>query len=198
MGTPVVLITGALTGIGRAAALAFAREGHRIVVASRHEQAVRNWVDRTVTRFGRLDAAVQSENERNKAVVGDQFFKAGIQGPPHDLRSASRLYGNRAQPSALGRSVRRGSVPPWQRVPPAFRSRTENRDDFGSHRAHEDDSDDREGSWFSSPGIVGLGNSPGGRALRLWAPGESLNFGRSGWPYALDKCRARLDVPALC
>ena len=91
--------------------------------------------------------AVQSENDRNKAVV-DQFFKAGIQGPPHDLRpvSASRLYGSRAQPSALGRSTRRGSVLPWQRVPPAFRSRAENSDDFGSHRAHEDDSDDREGS----------------------------------------------------
>jgi NAD(P)-dependent dehydrogenase (short-subunit alcohol dehydrogenase family) len=174
MDTPVVLITGALTGIGRAAVLAFAREGHRIVVAGRHEQAgqelaselralgteveflradirheedVRSLVDRTVTRFGRLDAAVQSENERTKAVV-DQFFKAGIQGPPHDLRSvsASRLYGSRAQPSALGRSARRGSVLPWQRVAPAFRSRTENRDDFGSHRAHEDHSDDREGS----------------------------------------------------
>ena len=39
MGTPVVLITGALTGIGRAAALAFAREGNRIVVAGRHETA---------------------------------------------------------------------------------------------------------------------------------------------------------------
>ncbi len=39
MGTPVVLITGALTGIGRAAVLAFAREGNRIVVAGRHETA---------------------------------------------------------------------------------------------------------------------------------------------------------------
>jgi len=37
MSTPVVLITGALTGIGRAAALAFAREGNRVIVSGRHE-----------------------------------------------------------------------------------------------------------------------------------------------------------------
>ena len=84
---PVVLITGALTGIGRAAALAFARDGNRIVVSGRHEEAgqglatelralgaeaefiradvrhddeVRELVDRTVARFGRLDAAVNN------------------------------------------------------------------------------------------------------------------------------------------
>jgi NAD(P)-dependent dehydrogenase (short-subunit alcohol dehydrogenase family) len=84
MSTPVVLITGALTGIGRAAALAFAREGNRIIVSGRHDDAgealvhelrelgaeaefiradvrreddVRDLVDRTVARFGRLDAA---------------------------------------------------------------------------------------------------------------------------------------------
>jgi NAD(P)-dependent dehydrogenase (short-subunit alcohol dehydrogenase family) len=87
MSTQVVLITGALTGIGRAAAVAFAREGHRIAVAGRHEEAgqelvtelralgtdveflradvrheddVRTMVDRTVARFGRLDAAVNN------------------------------------------------------------------------------------------------------------------------------------------
>src|SRR6266478_788507 len=87
MNTPVVLITGALTGIGRAAALAFAQDGNRVVVSGRHEEAgqalatelrargaeaefiradvrreddVRGLVDRTVERFGRLDAAVNS------------------------------------------------------------------------------------------------------------------------------------------
>ena len=87
MSTPVVLITGALTGIGRAAALAFAREGNRVVVSGRHEEVgqalaaelrefggkaefiradvrreddVRSLVDQTVARFGRLDAAVNS------------------------------------------------------------------------------------------------------------------------------------------
>ena len=39
MNSPVVLITGALTGIGRATALAFAREGSRIVVSGRHDAA---------------------------------------------------------------------------------------------------------------------------------------------------------------
>src|SRR5712671_1854423 len=87
MSTPVVLITGALTGIGRAAAFAFAREGNRVVISGRHEDVgqalaaelrefggeaefvradvrrdddVRSLVDRTVARFGRLDAAVNN------------------------------------------------------------------------------------------------------------------------------------------
>ena len=85
MNTPVVLITGALTGIGRATALAFAREGARVVVSGRHDEEgrkvvadlhelgaeaeflrsdvrhdedVRDLVDATVARFGRLDVAV--------------------------------------------------------------------------------------------------------------------------------------------
>jgi NAD(P)-dependent dehydrogenase (short-subunit alcohol dehydrogenase family) len=87
MNTPVVLITGALSGIGRAAAFALAREGNRVVVSGRHEEVgqalaaelrefgskaefiradvrreddVRSLVDQTVARFGRLDAAVNS------------------------------------------------------------------------------------------------------------------------------------------
>src|SRR3979490_873786 len=85
MNNPVVLITGALTGIGRAAAVAFAKKGAKVVVAGpgdeagkalvkelrsfgseaefintdvRKEDDVRNLVDKTVARFGRLDVAV--------------------------------------------------------------------------------------------------------------------------------------------
>jgi NAD(P)-dependent dehydrogenase (short-subunit alcohol dehydrogenase family) len=87
MSTPVVLITGALTGIGRATAIAFAKEGARLMVAGRredagqqlttelralgaeaefiradvrHEDEVRDLIDRTVARFGRLDVAVNN------------------------------------------------------------------------------------------------------------------------------------------
>jgi NAD(P)-dependent dehydrogenase (short-subunit alcohol dehydrogenase family) len=93
MNTPVVLITGALTGIGRATALAFAKEGARIVIAGRrdeagqnlvaelgrldaeaeyvnadvrHEDDVRNLVDKTVARFGRLDVAVNNAGTEGK------------------------------------------------------------------------------------------------------------------------------------
>jgi NAD(P)-dependent dehydrogenase (short-subunit alcohol dehydrogenase family) len=42
MNTPTVLITGALTGIGRATALGFARERARVVVSGRRDIAVNN------------------------------------------------------------------------------------------------------------------------------------------------------------
>jgi NAD(P)-dependent dehydrogenase (short-subunit alcohol dehydrogenase family)/esterase/lipase len=87
LNNPVVLITGALTGIGRAAALAFAKKGAKVVVAGRREEAgkalakqlrsfgseaefvnadvrkeddVRALVEKTVARFGRLDVAVNN------------------------------------------------------------------------------------------------------------------------------------------
>ena len=87
MSNPVVLITGALSGIGRATALAFANDGAQIVVSGRREtegkaleaelrslgaeaafiradvrdeEEVRSLVDQTVARFGRIDAAVNA------------------------------------------------------------------------------------------------------------------------------------------
>lgn len=93
MNNRVVLITGALTGIGRATALAFAQEGASIVVSGRHEEEgqklvaelrklgaeaefvrsdvrheedVRTLVDKTVARFGRLDVAVNNAGTEGK------------------------------------------------------------------------------------------------------------------------------------
>jgi NAD(P)-dependent dehydrogenase (short-subunit alcohol dehydrogenase family) len=100
MTASIVLITGALTGIGRATALAFAQEGARIVVSGRrdeaghaltqelrglgveaefiradvrHEDDVRNLIDKTVARFGRLDVAVNNAGtEGNPGPVTEQ------------------------------------------------------------------------------------------------------------------------------
>jgi len=89
----VVLITGALTGIGRATALAFARQGASVVVSGRHDDAggalaselrslggeaefvradvrreedVSALIDQTVKRFGRLDVAVNNAGTEGK------------------------------------------------------------------------------------------------------------------------------------
>src|ERR1700746_139446 len=94
MNSPVVLITGALTGIGRATALAFANDGARVVVSGRHddegqklvtelrnlgaeaeflrtdvrhEEEVKNLVDKTIARFGRIDIAVNNAGTEGTA-----------------------------------------------------------------------------------------------------------------------------------
>ena len=87
MNARVVLITGGTTGIGRATALVFVREGARVVVSGRRdeegrefvsellkagaeaefiradvrrEEDIRDLIDKTVARFGRLDVAVNT------------------------------------------------------------------------------------------------------------------------------------------
>jgi NAD(P)-dependent dehydrogenase (short-subunit alcohol dehydrogenase family) len=93
MSSPVVLITGALTGIGRASARTFAQAGAHLVVSGRrdkegqelvaelqglgaesifvhtdvrNENEVRDLVDQAVARFGRLDVAVNCAGTEGK------------------------------------------------------------------------------------------------------------------------------------
>lgn len=115
MSIPVVLVTGALTGIGRATAIAFAKEGARLIVSGRNENAgnafeaelramgvdadfimadvryekdLTNLVDRAVTRFGRLDIAVNN---------------AGTEGKPAPVTNVSaEIYGAMFDTNVLG------------------------------------------------------------------------------------------------
>jgi NAD(P)-dependent dehydrogenase (short-subunit alcohol dehydrogenase family) len=125
---PVVLITGALTGIGRATAFAFARENAHVVVSGRRaeegrklaaelralgaqaeflkadvrfEDDVRDLVDSTVARFGRLDVAVNAAGAEGEsapvteqtperyAAVFDTNVLGTLLGMKHELRVMS-------------------------------------------------------------------------------------------------------------
>jgi NAD(P)-dependent dehydrogenase (short-subunit alcohol dehydrogenase family) len=100
MSSPVVMLTGALTGIGRSAAIAFAEAKHRVVVSGRRPDAgeqmvgelralgadcifvqadvsreaeVSHLVEATIDRFGRLDIAVNCAGTEGKpAAVSEQ------------------------------------------------------------------------------------------------------------------------------
>ncbi len=148
MSDQIVLITGALTGIGRAAALAFAKEGASVVVSGRkdaegkaleaellalgaktafiradvrEENEVRNLIDKTVARFGRLDVAVNNAGTEGKpgpvteqtaesyAATFDTNVLGTLLSMKHELRvmlpqgsgsivNISSTYGQRASP----------------------------------------------------------------------------------------------------
>jgi len=93
MAKQVVIITGALTGIGRATAEAFAKKGANLVISGRdddkgksleselrahgadvtfipadvrNDAEVKNLIDRTVEKYGRIDAAVNNAGTEGK------------------------------------------------------------------------------------------------------------------------------------
>ena len=115
MDNPVILITGALTGIGRATSLAFAKEGATVVVSGRreaegkaledelhglgakaafiladvrHEDDVRNLVEQTVARFGRLDVAVNNAGTEGKPGPLTEQTPTAMQGCSTPMYSA--------------------------------------------------------------------------------------------------------------
>ena len=145
MEKPVVLITGALTGIGRATAIAFAKEGARLVVSGRrktegkaleaelrglgaeatfiqadvrHEDDVRDLVDHAVSRFGRIDAAVNNAGtEGERGLIVDQTaesyaatFDTNVLGVLLSMKHELRVMLPRGSGSIVNVSSAYGSV----------------------------------------------------------------------------------------
>ncbi len=145
MTTPVVLITGALTGIGRAAAIIFAQEGANIVVSGhrdkggqelvaelqgfggeaifvrsdvRKDEDMRNLVDQTVKRFGRLDIAVNNAGtEGTPGLVTDQTaesyaatFDTNVMGTLLSMKHELRVMLPQGSGSIVNLSSAYGSV----------------------------------------------------------------------------------------
>ena len=145
MSSPVVLITGALTGIGHATAVEFAKEGARVVVSGRRDKEgqelvaelkalgaeaifvrtdvrkdddVRNLVDQTVKRFGRLDIAVN--NAGTEGVPGpvteqtaESFaatFDTNVLGTLLSMKHELRVMLNQGSGSIVNVSSAYGSV----------------------------------------------------------------------------------------
>ena len=142
---PVVLITGALTGIGRAAAEIFAREGAHVVVSGRkdkegqelaaelqglgadaifvrtdvrNDEEVRDLVDQTVKRFGRLDIAVNNAGtEGLRGLVTEQTaesyaatFDTNVLGVLLSMKHELRVMVAQGSGSILNVSSAYGSV----------------------------------------------------------------------------------------
>ena len=145
MNAPVVLITGALTGIGHATAVAFAHDGASIVVSGRHdeegnalaqelrdiggeaefvnadvrhEEEVRDLVDRTVARFGRLDVAVNNAGtEGRPGPVTEQTaesyaatFDTNVLGTMLSMKHELRVMLPRGQGSVINVSSAYGKI----------------------------------------------------------------------------------------
>ncbi|HXO03449.1 MAG TPA: glucose 1-dehydrogenase [Stellaceae bacterium] len=150
MESPVILITGALTGIGRATAFAFARSGARVIVSGRHDEAgqtlaaglrdtgaqaefvradvrdeddVRNLIDRTVARFGRLDIAVNNAGtEGQPGALSDQtpdayraIFDTNVLGTMLSIKHEMRVM----RPQGSGSIVNLSSIVGHKALPGA-------------------------------------------------------------------------------
>jgi NAD(P)-dependent dehydrogenase (short-subunit alcohol dehydrogenase family) len=145
MSNSVVLITGGLTGIGRAAAVALAKKCAKVVVAGRRAEAgnplvkelralgaeaefinadvrkdddVRNMVDKTVSRFGHLDVAVNNAaTEGQVGPITDQTAESfaatfytnvrvnAVAPGPTDTGMLTRFTGTAANKAALAAAL---------------------------------------------------------------------------------------------
>ncbi|MFI1166979.1 SDR family NAD(P)-dependent oxidoreductase [Streptomyces sp. NPDC020801] len=104
----VVLVTGGGTGIGRSIALAFAREGARVVVAGRRMQELKQTVVLAQEEGGRADA--------RPVDVTDEEQVAGLVGTVLDRYGALHVACNNAGVPGSGRRLHEFGAEDWRRI----------------------------------------------------------------------------------
>ncbi|MFD3695150.1 SDR family NAD(P)-dependent oxidoreductase [Streptomyces sp. NPDC058646] len=104
----VALVTGGGTGIGRAIALAFAREGAKVVVAGRRAQELRETVALVEAQAGTADART--------ADVTDEEQVAGLVAAVLDRHGALHIACNNAGVPGSGRKLHEFATDDWRRI----------------------------------------------------------------------------------
>lgn len=107
--TKIVLITGATSGIGRATANIFAKNGHRLIITGRREARLKELTSQLTTEYGVEILPLVFDVRDNSAV------QAAVDNLPAEWRNIDVLVNNAGLAVGLG-PIQEGLLDDWERM----------------------------------------------------------------------------------